>query len=117
VDASTIAIFGDSVEEAKGPIFGRPSAEEVENSVIVHEVGHLLGLVNIVYNSLEEHEDPEHPNHSSNDDSVMYWAIDSTSIGSIFSGELPDEFDQYDLQDLNDMKTGKIDVYNQLWTP
>ena len=38
VDASTIAIFGDSVEEAKGPIFGRPSAEEVENSLIVHEV-------------------------------------------------------------------------------
>jgi hypothetical protein len=117
VDASTIAIFGDSVEEAKGPIFGRPSAEEVEKSVIVHEVGHLLGLVNIVYESLYEHEDPDHPNHSNNEDSVMYWAIESTSIGSIISGELPDEFDEWDLQDLNDMKTGKVEVNYQLWTP
>ena len=117
VDASTIAIFGDSVEEAKGPIFGRPSAEEVEKSVIVHEVGHLLGLVNIVYESLYEHEDADHPNHSNNEDSVMYWAIESTSIGSIISGELPDEFDEWDLQDLNDMKTGKVEVNYQLWTP
>jgi hypothetical protein len=117
VDASTIAIFGDSVEEAKGPIFGRPSAEEVEKSVVIHEVGHLLGLVNIVYQSQHDHEDPEHPNHSNNEDSVMYWAIESTTIGSIISGELPTEFDQHDLQDLSDMKTGKVDVYDQLWTP
>ena len=112
-----IAIFGDSVEEAKGPIFGRPSAEEVEKSVIVHEIGHLLGLVNIVYESLYDHEDADHPNHSNNEDSVMYWAIESTSIGSIISGELPDEFDEWDLQDMNDMKTGKVEVNYQLWTP
>ena len=117
VDASTIAIFGDSVEEAKGPIFGRPSAEEVENSLIVHEVGHLLGLVNIVYESKYDHEDSEHPNHSSNEDSVMYWAIDSTSIGNIISGDIPDEFDEFDLQDLVDMKTGVVEVNNQLWMP
>ena len=117
VDASTIAIFGDSVEEAKGPIFGRPSAEEVENSVIVHEAGHLLGLVNIVYQSLSEHEDPDHPNHSNNEDSVMYWAIESTSIGSIISGELPNEFDELDLEDLEHMKTGVVEVSDQLWTP
>ena len=48
------SVADDSVEEAKGPFFGRPSAEEVENSVLVHEVGHLLGRVNIVYQSLVE---------------------------------------------------------------
>ena len=117
VDASTVAIFGDSVEEAKGPFFGRPSAEEVENSVLVHEFGHLLGLVNIVYQSLVEHEDPDHPHHSNNDESVMYWAIDSTSIGNIISGDLPNEFDEYDLKDLTDMKNGNVEVYDQLWTP
>ena len=116
VDASTIAIFGDSVEEAEG-FFGRPSAEEVENSVIVHEVGHLLGLVNIVYQSLVDHEDPDHPHHSNNDESVMYWAIDSTSVGNFISGDLPDEFDQNDLDDLSNMKDGTLEVTNQLWTP
>jgi len=117
VDASTIAIFGDSVEDAKGPIFSRPSAEEVENSVIVHEIGHLLGLVNIVYQSPEEHEDADHPNHSNNEDSVMYWAIESSNIGSIITGNLPDDFDQADLNDLSGMKNGDIEVYDQLWTP
>ena len=50
VDASTVALFSDTIEEADGP-FGRPSVEDVENSVLVHEVGHLLGLVNLVYQS------------------------------------------------------------------
>ena len=51
VDASTIAIFKDSVEESEG-FLGRPSAEDVERSVTVHEAGHLLGLVNLVYTLL-----------------------------------------------------------------
>ena len=76
-----------------------------------------MGLVNIVYQSLVEHEDPDHPNHSNNDESVMYWAIESTNIRNIISGDLPTEFDQDDLNDLTDMKTGRIEVYDQLWTP
>ena len=31
VDASTVAIFGEAVDDAEGPIFNRPSAEEIEN--------------------------------------------------------------------------------------
>ena len=47
----------------------------------------------------------------------MYWAIESTNIRNIISGDLPTEFDQDDLNDLTDMKTGRIEVYDQLWTP
>ena len=43
VDASTVAIFKDSIDDAEN-VFRRPSAEKIENSVLVHEVGHLLGL-------------------------------------------------------------------------
>ena len=117
VDASTVAIFGDSVEEAKGPIFSRPSAEEVENSVLVHEIGHLLGLVNRVYTSPVDHEDKDHPGHSNNEDSVMYWAVESSDIGNIISGDLPDEFDQDDKNDLSGMKSGEIETTDQLWRP
>ena len=38
VDASTVALFSDTIEEADGPFVGRPSVEDVENSVLVHEV-------------------------------------------------------------------------------
>jgi hypothetical protein len=116
VDASTIAIFGDSVDDAAG-FFGRPSAEEVENSVTIHEVGHLLGLVNLVYTSPADHEDSEHKGHSNNEDSVMYWAIESRSVGSFISGDLPTEFDQDDLNDLSGLADGSISITDQLWQP
>lgn len=116
VDASTVAIFGETVDDAEGPIFNRPSAEEIENSVLVHEFGHLLGLVNLVYQSPVDHEDDEHKGHSSNEDSVMYWAIESANIGNIITGELPDDFDSDDLNDLAGMLSGEIESNNQLWT-
>ncbi len=116
VDASTIAIFGDSVDDAAG-FFSRPSAEEVENSVLVHEAGHLLGLVNLVYTSPADHEDSDNKGHSNNDESVMYWAIESRSVGSFISGDLPTEFDQDDLDDLTGLLSGDIESSNQLWRP
>ena len=116
VDASTIAIFGESVDEAEG-FFGRPSSEEVENSVLVHEAGHLLGLVNLVYTSPADHEDSENKGHSNNEDSVMYWAIESRSVGSFISGDLPTEFDQDDLDDMVGLADGSISCTNQLWRP
>ena len=116
VDASTVALFKDSIDDAEN-IFQRPSAEKIENSVLVHEFGHLLGLVNLVYTSPADHEDSEHPGHSNNEDSVMYWAIESASISNFFSNELPTEFDIDDKQDLIGLADGSIKCTDQLWRP
>ena len=116
VDASTIAIFKDSIDDAEN-IFRRPSAEKIENSVLVHEFGHLLGLVNTVYTSPADHEDSSHPGHSNNEDSVMYWAIESSSIANFFDNDLPTEFDLDDKQDLEGLADGSIPCTNQLWRP
>ena len=113
VDASTIAIFGESVDGAAG-FLNRPSAEEVENSVIVHEIGHLLGLVNLVYTSPVDHESSDNPGHSNNEDSVMYWAIESVTVANFISGDLPNEFDQDDKDDLAGMAAGTIEVSSQI---
>ena len=114
VDASTVALFSDTIEEADGP-FGRPSVEDVENSVLVHEVGHLLGLVNLVYQSPIDHEDPDHPGHSSNDESVMYWAVESADVSNFIFGTLPSDFDDDDRSDLAGLADGSIAVRDQLW--
>ena len=114
-DYSSIDSFKDSVDEAQG-LFGRPSSEEVERAVSVHEAGHLLGLVNLVYTSNYDHEDPEHPHHSNNDNSVMYWAIESNDVGNFIFGTIPDEFDQYDKLDLQEMASGSLKCKNQLWS-
>ena len=116
VNAADVAIFGERIEDSEN-FLQRPSAEEIENSVAVHEVGHLLGLVNAVYRSPRDHEDPEHPHHSSNDESVMYWAVESSSLNAVFTGSLPDAFDEDDLADLADLQDGTIEPTDQLWTP
>ena len=117
VDASTIALFSDSIDDATSIFNPRISDEDIENSVMVHEFGHLLGLVNLVYTSPADHEDSEHPGHSNNEDSVMYWAVETVTISAWFSGDLPTEFDQDDLDDLEGMKSGDITTSDQLWTP
>jgi hypothetical protein len=115
VDASTVAIFKDSVEEAEG-FLGRPSSDEVERAVTVHEAGHLLGLVNLVYQSTIDHEDSTHKGHSNNEDSVMYWAIESTDVGNFLTGSLPDEFDDDDKTDLEGMASGDLECADQIWS-
>ena len=114
VDASTVALFSDFIDEADGP-FGRPSVEDVENSVLVHELGHLLGLVNLVYQSPIDHEDEDHPGHSNNEDSVMYWAIESTDVANFIFGSLPSDFDDADRSDLAGLADGTLSIRDQLW--
>lgn len=89
------AVFSDRVAEAAG-VFGDRAA--VEDAVTMHEVGHLLGLVDLVLDT--GREDPDHPGHSPNRGSVMYFAVESTLLGSVLSGGPPRDFDQDDLDDL-----------------
>jgi hypothetical protein len=96
-EASAAAIFPDQINQATTAIVNEAA---IERSVLVHETGHLLGLVNIVGHSAYDHEDPDHPKHSKYDTSVMYWVVDDVSIASLLSGGPPDDYDQYDRADL-----------------
>ncbi len=114
VDASTIAIFQDSVDDAEGQFpFNRPSRDEIEKAVMVHEIGHLLGLVNLVYDSPIDHEDDGHPGHSNNEDSVMYWAVETVGLSQFLTGDLPNDFDADDRADLAGLADGSITARDQ----
>ena len=102
---SSFVLFKEKIEDAS---FLLISPADIEKSVIVHEFGHLLGLINNGYQSPHDHEDSQHPNHSNNEESVMYWAIESQDIGNQIDGEPPNEFDADDLDDLRLMKEGKL---------
>jgi hypothetical protein len=95
--ASATAIFRDRIDAATSSLVLEP---EIERSVVVHEAGHLLALVNIGYRSTYAHEDPQHPNHSNNPESVMYWAVEDISVRNLLRGGPPDDFDQADRADL-----------------
>ncbi|MEX2555679.1 MAG: hypothetical protein WEB06_08605 [Actinomycetota bacterium] len=95
--ASAAVLFRDRIGQATSALI---MASEIERSVLTHEVGHLLGLVNIGYQSRFNHEDPTHPKHSSNRDSVMYWAVEDISLRDLLSGGPPADFDEADRADL-----------------
>ena len=102
---SSFVIFKEKIEDAA---FLFISAEDIEKSVLVHEYGHLVALVNNGYESPHDHEDPDHPNHSNNEESVMYWAIESQDIGNQIDGAPPNNFDSDDLDDLRLMREGQL---------
>ena len=54
---------------------------------------------------------------SNNEESVMYWAVESADLSNIITGQLPDDFDNDDRNDLAGMLSGDIPVRDQLWLP
>jgi hypothetical protein len=96
---SAIAIFAATIESASTFAV---STDAIEKITVVHEVGHLLGLVNIGTPMVTPHEDPTHRGHSSNEHSVMYWAVEGSDVvGMILGGNAPDDFDANDKADLH----------------
>jgi len=105
--SSAYAVFKQSIEGAATPLV---TAEDIEDSVIVHEMGHVMALVNIGYTSPRDHEDPQHEGHSKNSKSVMYWAVDNVGVVGLLGGSRkpPTDFDSDDLADLRDLRDGKL---------
>lgn len=68
----TMAVFTDVVDDDTSAFV---TAAEVEGSVLVHEGGHLLGLVNAGVPMVVGHEDPDHEAHDADEDCVMYWLL------------------------------------------
>jgi hypothetical protein len=100
--ASASVVFRDRIDDAASSLVIEP---EIERSVLTHEAGHLLALVELGYRSAYAHQDPQHPGHSNNRDSVMYWAVEDISIRNVLRGGPPSDFDQADRADLAMLRT------------
>lgn len=101
--SSAVAIFTKQVNSLATPTV---PADVFMQSVTTHEYGHLLGLVNIGYTSTIKHEDTAHPGHSSNKQSVMYYAIDQTDLLAQFVNGPPVNFDSDDEADMQGLRDG-----------
>lgn len=94
--ATAIALFPEEIESRLPP--GAPIGA-FEAAVAVHELGHTFGLVNRT-GAGAFHEDPEHPGHTADEDSVMYWAVESPSLTDLFGGGPPSEFNDADREEM-----------------
>ena len=101
VRSDVAAVFSDRVDEAAGLVGNRG---RIEDAVTMHEAGHLLGLVDLFLRT--GRADTDHPGHSRSTRSVMYYAVESTLVGSILDGGPPTSFDRDDLADLATIRTG-----------
>lgn len=110
---TSLVIFKGNVRESSkgGLLSTNPEERCIERAVLVHEFGHAAGLVNLGTPMVRNHEDPENRGHSSNKASVMYWAVESSDLLSIFSGftggcgNIPYTFDEDDKADLRALRS------------
>jgi hypothetical protein len=63
--ASSLALYLDNADRGADPL---ATTEEMEGTVLVHEMAHLLGLVNNGTPMTSAHEDPDEPHHCSHPD-------------------------------------------------
>jgi len=79
---ATPTVVGEAFAEDKFVIFRQRIRDQWEKNVLLHEMGHILGLVN----SKKENHDKCHYWHCKNSKCVMYWCCEGE--------EIPDDFDE-----------------------
>ncbi len=95
--ATTFALFPDELSRMLPP---GANVADFQAAVAVHELGHTFGLVNRTGQGAF-HEDPDHPGHTGDDNSVMYWAIESPSLVDIFGSGPPQAFNAADRKEMD----------------
>lgn len=96
---SSVGIFRQTIQGASSLL---ATPEQIEGAVLVHEAGHLLGLVNNGTPMVANHEDAAHRGHDVDDGCIMHWQIETSDIVALIQsrGALPTQFDARCIEDL-----------------
>ena len=99
---TSFVLFERTIQEFSGQPLA-PSTTVLESTVLQHEFGHLLGLVNAGTPMQSEHQDVEHGRHCTEENCLMYWTAETGEglINSINGGTIP----SFDAQCLDDLRT------------
>jgi hypothetical protein len=97
---TSLVIFGKTIHDNSGAL-GQTSRTKLEGTVLDHEFGHILGLVDIGSPMQTNHKDAGHGNHCSNTNCLMYYASDTKDIlGFLLTGNIP-SFDANCIADMH----------------
>ena len=103
-----LVIFRETLESnCDGGVLGGDSCDIGEESILRHEFGHLLGLVNRGLPQVEDHEDPDHPGHEVQEGCLMYFALETASglFGGLLGGGEPVDFCAASKADIEALRT------------
>jgi hypothetical protein len=73
---TSFALMSGRIKELTGGV-GQPDEDLVKQTIMRHEMGHLLGLVNQGTEMVNDHQDEANGSHCDNDECLMYFAIAS----------------------------------------
>lgn len=109
---SSIAIFKEKIDSISIPFWATNLVDQTdyEKSVLVHEFGHLLALVNIGYRSERNHES-SYTHHCVHDECVMYHSVETVSIKTLITQEDPKPPSDFYIDCRDDLNKLKSDVY------
>lgn len=97
---TSMCLFGKTIHDNSGGV-GQASRSKLEATVLKHEFGHILGLVNTGSSMQTAHQDAAHGAHCNNENCLMYYAAETTDILSfLVTGNIP-SLDASCINDLN----------------
>jgi len=82
---TSVALFGKKINSISGGV-GQPSRAILETTVLNHEFGHIMGLVNAGTTPQTNHQDVVHGRHCDVDTCLMFWAAETGDIVSNLIG-------------------------------
>lgn len=84
-----MALFGDPVHDNSDEPT-EPPRWKLEGTVMRHEFGHLLGLVDNGTPMVNEHKDDQHGSHCDNSDCLMYYSTETSDVvANLFGSSMP----------------------------
>lgn len=97
--SSSMVIFEKTIREFSGGL-SQPSTTMLETTVIKHEFGHILGLVNNGTPMQVEHQDEAHGRHCTDKNCLMYYTAETSDVvANLVGGSIP-ELDAECIKDL-----------------
>lgn len=86
---TSAVIFGKLIQKHSGRI-GQPDRTKLETTVLLHEMGHLLGLINKGTEMHSDHQDDDHESHCTEKACLMYYSIGTQDrFGYLVRGDIP----------------------------
>lgn len=86
---SSMSLFEKTIQAFSGGV-GEPTVTTLETTVIEHEFGHVLGLVNNGSSLQSAHQDGANGKHCTNQNCLMYYSVETSDVvASLLGGSVP----------------------------
>jgi predicted Zn-dependent protease len=96
---TSMVLYQKTIQELSGGLTQPPRAT-LETVILEHELGHILGLVNVGTEMVTNHQDAAHGAHCTNTNCLMYWGVETGDVvQKLLGGNMP-QLDQNCLNDL-----------------